>query len=182
MLEDYWMQMYLLPLSMLPVNAWIVVNAILLAIIVCEAIQIKDFTNNLIDIKHSIFCRRKGHTTEVIAPQENGNKKLRLLNKGLNVKTETYSFIISELGFASQEEKKLETFFLDEQIEKPDYNECEFQVDGVEGYADLVWLDKKIMIFCVDNENSFNLANQTNYKCLLLSPDIDIKVLKKLFA
>lgn len=37
---------------------WTVVNAILLVIIVCEAIQIKDFTNNLIDIKHSIFCRR----------------------------------------------------------------------------------------------------------------------------
>ena len=124
----------------------------------------------------------KGHTSEVIALQVNGSKKLRLLNKGLNVKTETYRFIISELGLALQEEKKLETFFLDEQIEKPDYNECEFQVDGVEGYADLVWLDKKIMIFCVDNENSFNLANQTNYKCLLLTPDIDIKVLKKLFA
>ena len=71
---------------------------------------------------------------------------------------------------------------MDEQIEKPDYNECEFQVDGVDGYADLVWLDKKIMIFCADNEGSFNLASQTNYKCLLLSPNIDIIMLKKLFA
>lgn len=124
----------------------------------------------------------RGDTSEIIAPQANGNKKMRLLNKGLNVKTETYRYIISELGLSQQEEKRFETFFLDEQIEKPDYNECEFQVDGVDGYADLVWLDKKIMIFCADNEGSFNLASQTNYKCLLLSPNIDIIMLKKLFA
>lgn len=124
----------------------------------------------------------RGHMSEIIAPQANGYKKLRLLNKGLNVKTETYRYIVSELGLTTQEEKKLERFFLDEQMENPDYNECEFQVDGVDGYADLVWLDKKIMIFCADNEDSFNLARQTNYKCLLLSPNIDAKVLKKLFA
>lgn len=124
----------------------------------------------------------KGHTSEVIAPQVNGNKTLRLLNKGLNVKTETYRFIVSELGLPSQEEKMLETFFLDEQIEKPDYNECEFQVDGVDGYADLIWLNKKIMFFCVGNEDSFNLASQSNYKCFLLAPNADIKILKKLFA
>lgn len=124
----------------------------------------------------------KGSVEEIVAPQSNGNKKLRLLNKGLNVKTETYHYIVSELGLDFQDGKSLETFFLDEQIENPDYNECEFQVDTSNGYADLIWLDKKIMLFCPDNEGSFNLANQTDYKCFLLSPNFNINILKKIFS
>lgn len=67
-------------------------------------------------------------------------------------------------------------------MEKPDYNDYEFQVDDISGYVDLIWLDKKIMIFCSGNEVGFDLARQTNYKCFLLSPGFDTKVLKKLFA
>lgn len=123
----------------------------------------------------------KGFTKEITVSHLNGKQKIHLLNKGLNVKTETYNYIVSELGLDLEESKTLEIFFLNEQIEKPDYNDCEFQVDGANGYADLIWLDKKIMLFCPENEKSFHLASNTDYRCFILSPNFNTNEFKKVF-
>lgn len=46
-----------------------------------------------------------------------------------------------------------------------------FQVIGDSNYynVDLYWLDKKVMIFSAENEEEFNKASKSEWKCFWLS-------------
>lgn|GEM_PF-3782592 len=54
--------------------------------------------------------------------------------------------------------------------EKP-FQAGTFQVIGDSNYynVDLYWLDKKVMIFSAENEEEFNKASKSEWKCFWLS-------------
>ena len=84
------------------------------------------------------------------------------------------------------EEKQvlLENVFRNGNFEKPDYNAIGFEVNGKKGYADLAWIEKKLLLFCQENRESYLVAKDSEYSCILLTDDFaaDIEKLKIVFT
>lgn len=65
-------------------------------------------------------------------------------------------------------------------IEPDLYNEV-FKIENTheQFYANLAWLDKKILLFLSDNEESFIIAQKTGWDCVLISKEETFDLLKK---
>ena len=108
-----------------------------------------------------------------------------MLNDGLSTKTETYHYIFSQLDDLCEEKQALlENVFSNDNFEKPDYNAIGFEANGKKGYADLAWIEKKVLLFCQENGESYLVAKDSEYTCILLSDDFaaDIEKLKIVFT
>ena len=71
------------------------------------------------------------------------------------------------------------TEFIKNEIVKPDFNDIGFYVEGKPGLADLVWEDKKAIVFDSQNDDSYLLAKDTNYKCYRIDTVNDVEALIK---
>lgn len=120
-----------------------------------------------------------GEATELMlrVPQE--VKELTLFSDGLNVKTEEYDYIFSLLDDESNMTQKLLDNFITKSLLKPDLNDVGFKVDGEIGYANLLWKDKKVMLFTKDNEKSCVLAKNSNYRCFILDETFNLTLFLK---
>lgn len=78
----------------------------------------------------------------------------------------------------------LADLFKNGNFEKPDHNVLGFEVNGNKGYVDLAWMDRKILLFCRENNESYLVAKDSEYTCILLSDDFDadIEKLKMVFS
>ena len=126
-----------------------------------------------------------GEIVKIEKSEPAGTKTIHFRDHGLSVKTESYQFIFSQLEELDEEEQLLlRDVFSKNNFEKPDYNSADFEVGERIGYADLAWVGKKILLFCQDNRQSYFVAKDSEYSCILLSDDLaaDIEKLKMLFA
>lgn len=136
---------------------------------------------------HEILDRHKAYeflapylgtvTEEIIAPA--GAKELKLLDDGLSVKTESVDYILGLISMEESIRQFLLTEFIKNEIVKPDFNDIGFYVEGKPGLADLVWEDKKVMVFDGQNDDSYSLAKDTNYKCYRIDTVNDAEALIK---
>ena len=67
-------------------------------------------------------------------------------------------------------------------LAKPKYSYADFELaNGKEGYADLAWPDKKVLLFDEKNKG-YEVALESDYKCFILGKEFDsvefFKVLK----
>lgn len=126
-----------------------------------------------------------GEISKIETTKVEGKHKIRLLNDGLSTKTETYHYIFSQLDDLCEEKQALlENVFSNDNFEKPDYNAIGFEANGKKGYADLAWIEKKVLLFCQENGESYLVAKDSEYTCILLSDDFaaDIEKLKIVFT
>ena len=120
-----------------------------------------------------------GEATELKLQETQEAKELKLLADGLNVKTEDYDYIFSLLDDASNVAQELLDKFIEKSLLKPDLNDIGFKIDGETGYANLLWKDKKVMLFTKDNENSYVLATKSNYRCFILDETFNLTLFLK---
>ncbi len=120
-----------------------------------------------------------GVATELVLKKPQGLKQLTLLADGFNIKTEDYDYIFSLLDDDSAVTQKILDIFAEKLLSKPDMNDISFKIDGKSGYANLLWMDKKVMLFTKDNEDSYILAKDSEYFCFLIDESLDFKVLLK---
>lgn len=120
-----------------------------------------------------------GDATELVIRQDQEVKELKLLNNGFNIKTEDYDYIFSLLDDDSEVSQRLLELFIGQSLPKPDFNDIEFKVENEKGYANLLWKDKKIMLFTKDNEDSYILAKNSSYLCLVLDESLNFTLLLK---
>lgn len=114
-----------------------------------------------------------------------GEQKIDFLHDGLSTKTESYHYIFSQLDELDEEKQVLlENVFRNGNFEKPDYNAIGFEVNGKKGYADLAWIERKLLLFCQVNRESYLVAKDSEYSCILLTDDFaaDIEKLKIVFT
>ena len=109
-----------------------------------------------------------GQATELVIRQNQEVKELKLLSDGLKVKAEDYKYIFSLLEDESVITKKLLKLFVENSLTKPDFNDIGFKIENETGYANLLWKEKKIMLFTKDNESSYLLAKNSSYRCFIL--------------
>ena len=120
-----------------------------------------------------------GEATELVIRQDQEVKELKLLDNGFNIKTEDYDYIFSLLEDDSEVAQRLLELFISQSLPKPDFNDIEFKVENEKGYADLLWKDKKIMLFTKDNEDSYILAKNSSYLCFVLDESLNFTLLLK---
>ena len=126
-----------------------------------------------------------GEITKIEAETGSGKQKICFLNDGLSVKTESYLSIFSMLDELEKEKQvTLADLFKNGNFEKPDHNVLGFEVNGNKGYIDLAWMDRKILLFCRENKESYLVAKDSEYTCILLGDDFDadIEKLKMVFS
>ena len=100
-----------------------------------------------------------GEIVKIERSEPAGTETIRFRDHGLSVKTESYQFIFSQLEELDEEEQLLlRDVFSKNNFEKPDYNAADFEVGERRGYADLAWIEKKILLFCQDNRQSYLVA------------------------
>ena len=63
---------------------------------------------------------------------------------------------------------------IDNNLTKPKYSYADFKLDNneEETYADLVWPDKKVLLF-EEGNNSYKVALESDYKCFILGKGFD---------
>lgn len=103
------------------------------------------------------------------------NKDLNLIGNGQYVAGEDYEYIFSLLDDDSPVVKQLQQVFEENDLTKPDYNDIEFTVNGGKSYADLIWTQKKVMLFTADNVEGFNLAKDSVYECFILDNNFNFQ-------
>ena len=60
-------------------------------------------------------------------------------------------------------------------ISKPWYKESiKISETGVELFTDLVWKEKKVILFLGENEKSYKIAKETDFDCYCLSEEFNI--------
>ena len=126
-----------------------------------------------------------GEISKIEVAKVEDKHKIHLLNDGLSTKTETYHYIFSQLDdLCEGTQSLLENLFSNDNFEKPDYNAIGFEANGKKGYADLAWIEKKVLLFCQENLESYLVAKDSEYTCILLSDDFaaDIEKLKIVFT
>lgn len=126
-----------------------------------------------------------GEISKIEVAKVEDKHKIHLLNDGLSTKTETYHYIFSQLDdLCEGTQALLENLFSNDNFEKPDYNAIGFEANGKKGYADLAWIEKKVLLFCQENLESYLVAKDSEYTCILLSDDFaaDIEKLKIVFT
>lgn len=102
-------------------------------------------------------------------------KRLLLAKDGLKVSTEAYDYIFSLLD--DDLETALADLFSVNDLKKPDLNDVSFDCGNEKGYANLAWVNQKILMFTQDNIDSYNKALQSDYTCILLNADFDLNEL-----
>lgn len=102
-------------------------------------------------------------------------KRLLLVKDGLKVSTEAYDYIFSLLD--DDLETALADLFSVNDLKKPDLNDVSFDCGNEKGYANLAWVNQKILMFTQDNIDSYNKALQSDYTCILLNADFDLNEL-----
>lgn len=71
------------------------------------------------------------------------------------------------------------TEFIKNETVKHDFTDIGFYVEGKPGLADLVWKDKKVIVFDGQNDDSCSLEKDTNYKCYRIDTVNDAEALIK---
>ncbi len=120
-----------------------------------------------------------GEATRLVVKQEQEIKELKLLSDGFDIKTETYDYIISLLEEESDVISTLAEQLKENSLPKPDLNDVSFKVGDETGYVNLLWKDKKVMLFTEDNKDSFDLAQNCGYKCFILDNSFNIALFVK---
>lgn len=120
-----------------------------------------------------------GEATELKLREQKEVNEINLLSDGLNVKTEDYAYIFSLLDDESTVTQKLLGDFIAKSLLKPDLNDVGFKIDNETGYVNLLWKDKKVMLFTKDNEDSYNLAKNSNYHCFILDKTFNLTLFLK---
>ena len=135
---------------------------------------------------HDILDRRKayeflhpylGEVKEEIITSPVGTKRIEFLHDGLDVNTESIEYILSLLTINEMVKQHLLSEFIKNKVGMPDYNEISFRIEGNVGYADLLWKEKNVMLFTKDNEESYILAKDSDFKCYLLESIADADIL-----
>ncbi len=106
--------------------------------------------------------------------QEESTESLDIEEDGLSVKDDDYELILDQIDIDELTRLALLNLMTEKEIEKPDFNQCSFNRQSKSGYIDLVWLDKKIALFTSDNEDSYDLASGSDYKCYLVNDQFDV--------
>ena len=116
--------------------------------------------------------------TVIRKPEKKVTKKIRLRTEMCNtsIHDESYDYISSSLDLDNDD---LEVLIADAMrnasVPKPDYSWVDIEVEGEEGvYADLVWRDKKVMVFAPDNRDSYVAAKDSDYKCFIFDTSVDV--------
>ena len=93
------------------------------------------------------------------------------------VANQSYDYIVSYLDLNNDEnEIKIAETMRDKMVDKPDYGETDFTTSiGENGYADLIWLNKKTMVFRPGNEGSYKVAQNSNYRCFLFDDSLNVE-------
>ena len=94
----------------------------------------------------------------------------------------TYEYIVGLLGLDEEEGNGLLSIMVNNNLAKPKYSYADFELaNGKEGYADLAWPDKKVLLFDEKNKG-YEVALESDYKCFILGKEFDsvefFKVLK----
>ena len=108
-----------------------------------------------------------GEIDEICTEEKELAKELKITNVGYSFLSDSYGDIIDNFDGDDCVKVLLEAFSAKD-IKKPDYNDLDFEVEGIKGYADLCWKNEKILVFAEDNIDSYNLAKQTNYNCFIV--------------
>ena len=102
-------------------------------------------------------------------------KPLKITVKGnTSIGNESWESIFKVLSVSLRQQQKLELAITDE-MPKPDWETADFVCDDRDGYADLVWEDKKVMAFASDNIDSCKAAAGSRYECFLFDENVDIE-------
>lgn len=105
---------------------------------------------------------------------------IKLSGKGKSMKGVSYKDIFSKnLSDAVNAElvSNLIKVFDDNDLLAPTRSEEDFTVNGsIIKYADLIWPSKKLMAFSPDNEDSFEMAKLSDYECIMLDDNLDVRI------
>ena len=104
------------------------------------------------------------------------SKTITPSESGLSIKGMDWESIFNLLGDVPDEiQREMTRKCIESEIEKPDYNDDDFVIDDKTSgyYADLVWTNRKIMIFTPGNEDSYSSAQDSNFKCFMLDGGFD---------
>lgn len=120
-----------------------------------------------------------GDVSKLSLSVKSNSKELKRLHDGLNVKTESYDYIFSELDENSAQVRLLKRAFGEHHLSKPDFSDEGFVSDETEGYADFMWKDKEVMLFNVDNRRSYELAKDSRFRCFILDDTFNINLFEQ---
>jgi hypothetical protein len=107
------------------------------------------------------------------------NLQIVFCNNGQNQSSESSEEIWDNLieDCSSEEEDVLKTIQkkCPKNISKPWYKESiKISETGVELFTDLVWKEKKVILFLGENEKSYKIAKETDFDCYCLSEEFNI--------
>ena len=121
-----------------------------------------------------------GEVKSLEIPQQTAEFKLQLLADGLPLEDESYEFIFSQLECDLPIVKQLERVFLEKDLPKPDFNDIGFKVENENGYANLFWKKKKVMLFTPDNRDGYELASKCGFICFILDENFHIDLFEQI--
>ena len=141
--------------------------------------------HDIIKRKHVIEGLKKilGTNAVAVGPKPQPKKKYKLTFTNYTDESGgTYEYIVGLLGLDEEEGNGLLSIMVNNNLAKPKYSYADFELaNGKEGYADLEWPDKKVLLFDEKNKG-YEVALESDYKCFILGKEFDsvefFKVLK----
>ena len=68
---------------------------------------------------------------------------------------------------------------MEKNLPKPDFNDIGFKVENKNGYANLFWKEKKVMLFTPDNRDGYELASKCGFICFILDENFHIDLFEQ---
>ena len=125
------------------------------------------------DIDHDMIVQ-----TVIKKQEEKPRKRIKLHTEMCNtsIHDESYDYISSSLDLDNDElEVSIAEAMRNASVPKPDYSWVDIETEeGETPYADLVWRDRKVMVFAPDNRDSYDAVKDSDYKCFIFDSSIDI--------
>ena len=95
-----------------------------------------------------------------------------------SVSNSSYEEIIDNITENKALSDRILNVMISNKLSKPDYSWLDFKVnEGDSYYVDLIWIDKKVMLFSADNPDGYHAAKDTEYKCFVIKDDLDLNEL-----
>lgn len=94
-----------------------------------------------------------------------------------NVSNSSYEEIIGTVNIDNKDlSNRILTEMISNNLPRPDYSWLDFEDnEGSQYYADLIWINKKVMTFSTDNPEGYQAAKDSEYKCFVINEDFDLE-------